>query len=76
MLEGIFIGILGSIIPIIIIYFGYNFVYESSAGLLPAMLTLRDPFPFIWQCSGILVGLGSGVGLFGSFVSVRKFLKF
>lgn len=33
MLEGIFIGILGSIIPIIIIYFGYNFVYESSAGL-------------------------------------------
>ena len=70
MLEGIFIGILGSIIP------GYTMVYNGAVGLLPSMLALREPFPFIWQCSGLLVALGSGVGLIGSFVSVRKFLKF
>lgn len=76
MLEGIFIGILGAIIPILVVYFGYNMVYEGAIGILPAMLSLREPFPFIWQCSGLLVALGSGVGLIGSFVSVRKFLKF
>lgn len=76
MLEGIFIGVLGAIVPILVVYFGYNMVYQGAVGLLPLMLSLREPFPFIWQCSGLLVALGSGVGLIGSFVSVRKFLKF
>ena len=76
MLEGIFIGILGSIIPVLVMYFGYTMVYNGAVGLLHSMLALREPFPFIWQCSGLLVALGSGVGLIGSFVSVRKFLKF
>ncbi|WP_288060784.1 permease-like cell division protein FtsX [Thomasclavelia cocleata] len=76
MLEGIFIGIIGAIIPVLVLYFGYTTVFNSARDILPAMMTLRAPFPFIWQCTGILVGLGSGVGLIGSFVSVRKFLKF
>ncbi len=76
MLEGIFIGVLGSIIPIVVLYFGYTIVYSSAQGLLPTMLAMREPYPFIWRCSGILVALGSSVGLIGSFVSVRKFLKF
>lgn len=76
MLEGIFIGFLGSLIPILVIYFGYTWLYSGAVDLLPAMLSLREPFPFIWQCSGIMVALGCGVGLIGSFVSVRKFLKF
>lgn len=76
MLEGIFIGVLGSIVPILVLYFGYTTIYNSATGILPSLLALRTPTPFIWQCAGILVGLGSGVGLIGSFVSVRKFLKF
>lgn len=76
MLEGVFIGVIGSIIPILVMYFGYTALYNSAAGVLPSLMILRPPFPFIWQCSGILIGLGSGVGLIGSFVSVRKFLKF
>lgn len=76
MLEGVFIGILGSIVPVLILYFGYTTLFNSAADFLPAILTLREPFPFIWNCAGVLVGLGSGVGLIGSFVSVRKFLKF
>lgn len=76
MLEGIFIGIIGTIIPVILIYFGYTALYGNATGFLPALLSLREPFPFIWQCSGLLLALGSGVGLIGSFLSVRKFLKF
>lgn len=76
MLEGVFIGLLGSIVPILVVYFGYNWMYSGSSNLLPAMVSMRAPFPFIWQCSGIMIALGCGVGLIGSFVSVRKFLKF
>jgi len=32
--------------------------------------------PFIRDFSFILAGLGAGVGLIGSFVSMRRFLKF
>lgn len=76
MLEGMFIGIIGSIVPIIVLYFGYNFLYDSAASFLPTMMQLRAPSPFVFQCSLIMIGLGSGVGLIGSFVSIRKFLKF
>ena len=76
MLEGVFIGLLGAIIPILVVYFGYNWIYSGAADFLPAMVSMREPFPFIWQCAGIMIALGCGVGLIGSFVSVRKFLKF
>ena len=76
MLEGVFIGLLGSIVPILVVYFGYNWIYSGATDFLPAMVSMREPFPFIWQCSGIMIALGCGVGLIGSFVSVRKFLKF
>lgn len=77
MLEGIFIGIIGSIVPILVMYFGYQFIYAQSTEILNfSFITLREPFPFFYQTAGILIGLGSGVGLIGSYFSVRKFLKF
>lgn len=76
MLEGIFIGALGTIIPFLVLYFGYTALYNNALTIVPVMMSLREPFPFIWQASGVLLGLGCGVGLIGSFVSVRKFLKF
>lgn len=79
MMEGMIIGFLGSIVPIIGLYFGYQSFYDmTKAGHSFAMglISLREPFPFIWQFSGVLVILGSVVGLLGSFNSVRKFLKY
>lgn len=77
MLEGIFIGIIGSIIPVLLMYFGYQFIYTQSVEFFnSSLIALREPFPFIYQCCGLVVALGSGVGLIGSYTSVRKFLKF
>lgn len=76
MLEGLFIGLLGAIIPVLIIYFGYSALYTETIGSFSALLSLKEPLPFLINYSGILVALGCGVGLVGSFVSVRKFLKF
>ncbi len=79
MVEGMLIGLLGSIVPLIVLYFGYTYLYNlTSSGQSFALnlIQLRAPFPFILQFGGILVLLGCSVGLVGSFMSVRKFLKF
>lgn len=77
MIEGILIGILGAIVPCLCLYFGYNFMFSQMQGVFfSSMLTLRAPYPFIYQFALLLVLLGSGVGLVGSYFSVRKFLKF
>ncbi len=75
-LEGLFLGILGSIIPIIITIYGYNALYENFDGkFIASFITLVEPTPFIYQLSGILVLIGILVGMFGSYNSVRKHLK-
>ncbi|EMD16362.1 hypothetical protein HMPREF9943_01288 [Eggerthia catenaformis OT 569 = DSM 20559] len=77
MLEGAFIGLLGSILPIIVLYYGYTFTYSKLTAVVGSgLLAFREPFPLIWQLSGMLLLLGGLVGLIGSFFSVRKFLNF
>ncbi len=77
MLEGMLIGLFGAIIPILVLVYGYGALYNYTGGsLMSSMLVLKAPMPFIRDFSFILVGLGAGVGLIGSFVSMRRFLKF
>lgn len=77
MLEGMLIGLFGAIIPIIVLVYGYGAIYDYTGGaLMSTMLVLKEPMPFIRDFSLILAGLGAGVGLIGSFVSIRRFLKF
>ncbi|WP_300078309.1 permease-like cell division protein FtsX [uncultured Thomasclavelia sp.] len=76
MLEGMLIGLIGSIIPIIVLIYGYQTIYDYAGGaLLSAMLALKEPMPFIRDFSLIIAAIGAGVGLIGSFVSIRRFLK-
>lgn len=77
MLEGILIGIIGAIIPIVILYYGYQAAVVAFENMMSTeLITLTPPFPFIYKLSGLLVAMGSGVGLIGSFFSVRRYLKF
>ncbi|WP_027090338.1 permease-like cell division protein FtsX [Thomasclavelia saccharogumia] len=77
MLEGMLIGLFGSIIPIIVLVYGYGMIYDYTGGVfMSAMLALKEPMPFIRDFSLVLALLGAGVGLIGSFVSIRRFLKF
>lgn len=79
MIEGMLIGLLGAVVPVLILYFGYTTLYNmtvSGTSFALNMISLRAPSPFIWHFSGILALLGCFVGLVGSFLSVRKFLKF
>lgn len=74
MLEGMLIGLFGAIIPILVLVYGYGALYNYTGGsLMSSMLVLKAPMPFIRDFSFILAGLGAGVGLIGSFVSIRRF---
>lgn len=76
MLEGMLIGLLGSILPCLFVYFGYPYLYEVMGGqLVTSMFTLKESTPFVLQVCGTLTLFGMLVGLIGSFFSTGKYLR-
>lgn len=74
--EGLFLGIIGSIIPILLTTFGYVNLYKHFDGqLFSPFIRLVTPEPFIYMISGILLLIGMIVGMFGSWRAVKKHLK-
>lgn len=74
--EGLFLGFLGSLIPIITTIYGYHALYKFiSLENISPFLQLVSPTPFIYIISLILLLIGTIVGMFGSAGSVRKYLK-
>ena len=75
-IEGMILGLFGSIIPILITTYGYLAFYKHFDGYLYSrIIELIKPEPFIYQVSLIVVGIGILVGMIGSASAVRKYLK-
>ena len=76
-IEGLFLGFLGSIIPIIITIYGYMSLYDFFGGKLfsSSLAKLIEPTPFVYLASLLLMIIGILVGMFGSWRAVRKYLK-
>jgi cell division transport system permease protein len=75
-IEGLIIGILGSIIPILVTIYGYAFLYEKTGGkIFSQFIRLVKPFPFVINISIVLLIIGAVVGMIGSNRAVRKYLK-
>jgi cell division transport system permease protein len=75
--EGILIGIIGSLIPLVIIYFVYTHAIEYIVSRFTVLSSLLKFLPV----NGIFANLipisliiGIGIGFFGSFITVRKHL--
>ncbi len=74
--EGLLLGLLGSILPILITTYGYTMIYNKFGGkLFSNLITLIEPQPFIFKISGVLVLIGIIVGMFGSLRAVKKYLR-
>ena len=74
--EGMLLGVLGSIIPITVLAVGYYFIYQNVSGQATYNFVQLLPFnPFVWQLSLIILIIGIFIGIWGSVMSVRKFLK-
>ena len=75
-IEGMILGLLGSIVPIIFTTYGYLAFYNHFDGyLFSELIKLIKPEPFIYTTSGMIVIIGVLVGMIGSASAVRKYLK-
>ena len=75
-IEGLLIGLIGSIIPILATIYGYVAVYDKTGGkIFSQFIKLVKPFPFVFMVSGVLIVIGIIVGMIGSSSAVRKYLK-
>ena len=75
-IEGLVLGLFGSIIPIAVTVYGYTEIYNHFGGhLFSDFIKLIKPVPFVYRASIILLLIGILVGMFGSWRAVRKHLK-
>lgn len=70
--EGLLMGAMGAVIPIIIISLGYSYAVDALKNSFFSVLPLTS---LIAQVGATLLVIGAIIGTFGSAFSVRKFLK-
>jgi len=74
--EGIILGFLGSVIPIVTCWFGYTYIFKRLHGqLFTAIIPLVKPIDIMHIVIFALLGIGIIVGALGSYWAVRKYLK-
>ncbi|GGA18283.1 permease-like cell division protein FtsX [Psychrobacillus lasiicapitis] len=76
-LEGMWLGLLGAIIPITLVTTLYYNIHKVVAPKLAQgnLFELLDFSPFIYQVNALILLMGVLIGVWGSFMSVRKFLR-
>lgn len=76
-MEGVLFGVLGAIISIVIVYFGYDYFYKSMNDKLYALFTfyLVDPKIIFVDIAIIFGTIGAGIGALGSMISLKRFLN-
>lgn len=75
-IEGMLLGLLGAGIPITIIITGYYYIETNIKDKITFSFIELLPFnPFAWQLSLVILMIGTFIGMWGSVMSVRKFLK-
>ncbi|MEG6510498.1 permease-like cell division protein FtsX [Desulforamulus ruminis] len=74
MLEGIVLGLVGSLLAILAIDLGYLSLVNKMNLSLPFMQLVTEP-RLVLGVLGSMLGLGLTIGALGSWFSLRKFLK-
>ncbi|MGT2926372.1 permease-like cell division protein FtsX [Streptococcus cuniculipharyngis] len=75
--EGAWIGLLGTILPAILIFFLYQFAYGYFRTALESSgLSMYPPGLFVPAIIGGMALLGILIGSFGSLFAMRRYLKF
>ena len=75
-LEGAWVGVLGAILPSLLIGFFYRIGYVGlQKSLAQQDLYLLNPSTFVPQLILLMVLVGMVIGSIGSIISMRRFLK-
>ena len=77
--EGILLGIIGAAIPLVVLYYSYDWIMAQLLGRFGVLRTMADALPSMTEVFRFIlpVGLvlGVGIGLTGSIITVRKHLN-
>lgn len=73
-IEGMTLGLIGSLIAAGLVAWAYRATVSSMAVSMP-FLPLVTPWPFLLGISGWLILIGTAIGIIGSTVSLRRFLR-
>jgi len=75
-IEGALLGIIGSAIPVLVLLYGYwELVRKSELSLGIMMIRMLPAGEVMPRVSLLLLGIGLLIGIWGSTISVRKFLR-
>ncbi|OES46113.1 permease-like cell division protein FtsX [Domibacillus iocasae] len=76
LLEGLWIGLLGSIIPITAVAVGYYYAEQAiSAKLTGHFVEFIGYIPLVVPVTALMLVIAVFIGIWGSFISVRRFLN-
>lgn len=74
--EGLLMGVFGALVPIVLLATGYYYLLSAmSTNLSLALFKLLPLFPLVNQVALALLAIGAFIGIWGSLVSVRRFLR-
>lgn len=79
-LEGVMLGLLGSVLAILLIMLGYNYTIDYLAGRYVALISGMSGYlvgveMVLYDLIIIFMTIGIGIGVLGSLVSLKKFLS-
>jgi cell division transport system permease protein len=75
--EGMILGLMGAIISLGLVYFGYSYIYNAISQQMYMLFTtyIVPVNEIIKDMMVIFAVLGMGIGALGSILSMRKYLK-
>lgn len=76
-IEGIFLGLIGAALSIVIVNFGYDYLFKIVNEKLYVIFTvyLVPPYLLLKDIIIMFVAIGVGIGTVGSIFSLKKFLN-
>ena len=73
--EGIIIGIIGSLVPIGAMFLSYYYLYDNFNGVVLGVFKLLPPYPFLIYLNAAFLLIGVLVGIVGSWMSVTRSIR-
>ena len=76
-IEGVLFGLIGALLSIVLVYYGYGYFFKSVGDNLYSMFTiiLIEPKAILLDLSIIFIAIGTGIGSIGSLISMKRFLN-
>lgn len=76
LIEGALLGLLGAVIPVLVVYFGYDYIFTEYQKVVPAtFVNLMKVNDVIGNITLLLIGLSVSIGMIGSSISISRYLK-